>query len=63
MELELLYDASFNRYGAQGSFEVEAGKGFRIQKGPPADDQLVAECPEGRVWQVSIHVTVEERDA
>jgi hypothetical protein len=63
MELTLLYDASFNRYGAGGSFELEAGKSFRIQKGPPAEDELVAAVPVGKRWKVSVHVTVEETDA
>jgi hypothetical protein len=45
------------------TMQLEAGKSLKIETSPEGDDLLDVVVPEGKVWNLSISVQVNEEDA
>ena len=65
MAFELIDDSAdaVTRYKTSGNVDLKAGQHCKIESSPRGIDYADWECPEGKIWTISIGVTITETDA
>lgn len=50
-------------YKYTGTFTATAGQSLKLETSPSGEEHIDDEVPTGKVWSVSVHITVTENDA
>jgi hypothetical protein len=63
LELKVVPTRVITHSGGIATLQIAAGQTLKIETSPGGDDILEATVPEGKVWNTSISVQVNEEDA